>query len=81
VTGDRELDHCEPMRRGGDRRRTMRRVAGGNEAHGGEFERGPQLTGELQVAAMDWVEGTAEDAEHGMHHQVDCSLQRSPDGF
>jgi hypothetical protein len=29
---------------------------------------------------MDLVEGAAEDAEDGVHHQVDCSLQRSPDG-
>ena len=58
----------------------MRRVAGGNEAHGGQSKRDSQLAGELQVAAMDRVEGAAQDAEHGMYHQVDCSLQRLSDG-
>jgi hypothetical protein len=32
------------------------------------------------VPAMDRVEGSAEDAEDGLHHWDDCSLQRLPEG-
>jgi hypothetical protein len=32
------------------------------------------------VTAVDRVEGSAEDAEDGLHRRVDCSLQRLPEG-
>ena len=63
---DGELDHGEPVRRGSDRRRPMRRVACRDEANGREAERVAQFAGELQMTAMDRIERAAENAEDGI---------------
>ena len=64
---DGKLDHCQPLRRGCHRRRSVRGIAGGNEANRGKLEGLPQFTRELQMSAMDRIERAAEDAENRLH--------------
>jgi hypothetical protein len=73
---DCESDHGESVRRRGDGRRPMRRVACRDEANGRESERLAQFAGELQMTAMDRIERTAENAENGIHRRLDCSAGR-----
>ena len=71
MIGDRELDHCKPVDRGGDRRGAMRRIPGRDEANGGEIERRANLARKLEMPAVNGIEGTAENAQNRAHaHRI-----------
>jgi hypothetical protein len=74
VHGERR--HCKSMEWRRDRlQRPMRRDVRGDHQHGIEAERSPRRAGCVQMAAMDWIERAAEDADAFDHAFDDTSVE------
>ena len=75
---NRELDHGEPVRSRYRRCGSVRRIAGGNEANGGQRERLAQFAREFQMAAMNRIERAAENAEYGLRRGAQSGAYQWP---